>query len=268
LFAYREHCAVIRTRAATETKITFVARSAADSRGQPKNVHKGRPLGSAGSISAATGWFTEAMRVRPVTPELLVSELADRIERRAAPWTRVAIDGAPPAGTADLADALVDPLRLRGRATVRVRTADYLRPASLRLEHGRHDPDAYYSGWFDFDGLNREVLRPLSPAGSGHVLPALWDAVADRSPRLDPVPLPAGGIAIIDGPLLLSADLPFDFTVHLWMPPEALARKTPESQQWMLPAFQRYSDEVQPQRRADYLVRVDRPGHPAVVDSI
>jgi hypothetical protein len=208
------------------------------------------------------------MRVRPVTPERLVSELVDRIESCQTRWVRVAIDGAPHAGTAELADALVDPLRVRGREAVRVSTTDYLRPASLRLEHGRDDPDAYYSGWFDFDGLSREVLQPLSTEGSGHVLPALWDAEADRSPRFERVRLPEHGIALVDGPLLLGAGLAFDFTLHLWLPPAALERRMPEPQRWTLPAFHRYSEEVGPERFADYVVRVDRPGRPAVVDNL
>jgi hypothetical protein len=209
------------------------------------------------------------MRVRPVTPDLLVSELTDRITACVGtPWVRVAIDGPPPAGTSELADALVDSLRVRGRDSVRVRTEDYLRPASLRLERGHHDPDSYYNGWFDLDGLQREVLRPLEPDGDGRVLPALWDAETDRSPRLNPVVLPPRGVAIVDGPLLLGAGLSFDFTVHLWLPPAALARTTPDAHQWILPAFDRYTSEVHPERLANYVVRADRPGRPAIVDSI
>lgn len=208
------------------------------------------------------------MRVRPVTPERLVAELVDRIDALPGRWARVAVDGAPAAGTGDLADSLVDPLRTRGRETVRVRTADYLRPASLRLEHGRRDPDSYYEGWFDLGGLTREVLDPLADGGSGEVLPALWDAEADRSPRLPRVPLPPRGVAIVDGPLLLGAGLSFDFTVHLWLPDAALHRLTPEAERWTLPAFQRYADEVSPLHLADHVVRVDRPGRPAVVDSL
>lgn len=206
------------------------------------------------------------MHVRPVTPELLVSELVERIAAFPNRWLRVAVDGAPAAGTGDLADELVEPLRVRGREVVRVRTRDYLRPASLRLEHGREDPESFYSEWFDFDGLAREVLSPLEPGGSGQVLPALWDAEADRSPRRDRVGLPDGGIVVVDGPLLLGAGLPFDLTVHLWLPPNALERLTPSEQHWQLPAFARYGEEVAPERIADHVVRVDRPGRPAVID--
>ncbi|GAA2807478.1 uridine kinase [Saccharopolyspora taberi] len=205
------------------------------------------------------------MRVRPVSPELLVSELVDRIESVDARWPRVAVDGAPEAGTSELADALVEPLRVRGRDVVRIRMSDYLRPASLRLERGREDPDSYYEDWFDLAGLRREVLDPLSRNGTGEVLPALWDAAADRSPRLDRVRLADRGVAVVDGPLLLGAGLPFDFAVHLWLPPAALERRVTS---WQLPAFRRYADEVGPERVADALVRADRPGRPAVVDSL
>ncbi len=208
------------------------------------------------------------VRIRPVSPALLVEELTDRIASSSARWTRVALDGAPGAGTGDLADALVDPLRVRGREVVRVRTEDYLRPASLRLEHGRDDPDVYYSEWFDFGSLTREVLQPLEDDGSGLVLPALRDADTDRSFRLDRIALQDRGVVVVDGPLLLGAGLAFDLTVHLWLPAASLERRVPEAQRWTVPAFDRYAREVQPERLADHVVRVDRPGRPAVVDSV
>ncbi len=89
-----------------------------------------------------------AVRLHPVTPALLAERLADRIAdlRPADGGSRVcaAVDGAPAARPEALADALVEPLRLRGRHVRRIRTADFLRPASLRLEHGHRDPDSFY----------------------------------------------------------------------------------------------------------------------------
>lgn len=204
------------------------------------------------------------MRVRAITPDKLVGELVDAVEQLRAPWPRVAVDGAT--GTAEFADELVEPLRVRGREVVRISTWRYVRPASLRLEHGRDDPDSFYESWFDFDGLRREALDPLAPGGSGLVLPALWDLAADRSPRLDRVRLLGRGVLVVDGPLLLGAGLPFDLTAHLWLPGGSLRRRLPEQEHWTLPAFDRYSAEVAPERTADVVVRADRPGHPAVVD--
>lgn len=204
--------------------------------------------------------------VRPITTDGLVDELADTIGG-AAPesWLRVALDGAPPTRPDELAGSLVDPVRLRGRQAIVVRAADYLRPASLRLERGRTDPDAFYDDWLDAGGLAREVLLPMAPEGTGRVLPARWDATADRASRADYVSLPAGGVVLVTGALLLGRGLDFDLTVHLSLSPAALARQIGDDDRWTLPAYARYADEVDPEVVADVVVRMDHRDRPAVV---
>ncbi|MEV0407542.1 uridine kinase [Actinoallomurus sp. NPDC050550] len=207
------------------------------------------------------------MRIEPISPSLLVEELADRVA--ALPrtsWARVAIDGAPPTRPEDLADALVDPLRLRGREVLRVSAGDFLRPASLRFEYGRDDPDVYYDGWLDESGLVREVLAPLEPGGTGRVLPSLWDSAADRATRASYVTLREGGVLLLDGALLLGRGLPFEHVVHLSMSRGALARRIDPEQEWTLPAYARYEAEAQPVQVADVVIRVDDPRHPALVE--
>jgi hypothetical protein len=74
------------------------------------------------------------MRVRPVSPESLVEQVADRIAARdPGHRLRVAVDGAEAAGPEALAVAPVDPLRVRGRDALHVPAAGFLRPASVRL---------------------------------------------------------------------------------------------------------------------------------------
>ncbi|WP_433287718.1 uridine kinase [Micromonospora sp. CA-244673] len=208
------------------------------------------------------------MRVRPITPELLVAELADRLAGAAVPGRlRVAVDGPPAAEPDALAAALVDPLRAAGRPVLHVRSADFLRPASIRLEHGRTNPDAYYEGWVDEAGLRREVLDPAGPDGSGRLLPSLWDATADRASRAAYLELPPGGVVLVSGALLLGGGLPFDVAVHLVLSPAALERRTDPELRWTLPAFARYADEVDPASFADVVVRADDPRHPALVEA-
>ncbi|MCW2863248.1 MAG: hypothetical protein JWP48_4956 [Actinoallomurus sp.] len=206
------------------------------------------------------------MRIRAISPSLLVEEAAERIAAVEGSWVRVAVDGAPPAGAQELADALVGPLRLRGREVVRVSAGDFLRPASLRFEHGRTDPDVFYDEWLDSAALGREVLDPLEPGGSGRVLPALWDSTADRAVRADYVSLRPGGVLLLDGALLLGRGMPFDLTVHLWLSPGALLRKVATEDHWTLPAYARYEQEAEPTHAADLVVRVDHPGRPAIVE--
>ncbi len=206
------------------------------------------------------------MPVRPITVEGLLAELADTVAGRSpGEWLRVAVDGAPPARPGALADDLVDLVRLRGREVVRVRAADFLRPASLRWEHGRTDPDAFYEDWLDVGGLAREVLAPTAPGGNGRVLPALWDAAADRASRVGYVTLPAGGVVVVDGALLLGRGLDFDLTVHLALSPGALNRQTAEHDRWTLPAYPRYAREVAPEGIADIVVRMDHGARPAIL---
>ncbi|HVV08766.1 uridine kinase [Amycolatopsis sp.] len=203
------------------------------------------------------------MKYRPISFERLAGELVERIlALPGTPWVRIAIDGAVGAGA--LADALVDPLRVNGRPAQRVSTVDFLKPASLRFEKGRQDPEARYYDWLDENALRREVLEPLSPGGTGLVLPALWDAERDRATRMERTELPPGGVLIADGELLLGRGLPFELTVHLALSTGALRRRLPEDEHWALPAFEQYEREVNPAEVADVLVRADDPRHPAV----
>lgn len=206
------------------------------------------------------------MRAQPISPELLVEHVAEAVERLPgdAP-VAVALDGAPPTGTGKLAEALVGALNLRGRAAVHVAALDYLRPASLRLELGREDPDLFYTEWLDLKAIEREVLGPLGPGGDARVLPRLWDARADRAYRAQYVPLGPGGVVLLDGSFLLGAGLSFDLTVHLSISAAALARRTEPEQAWTLPAYRRYQDEARPAEYADIVVRCDDPRHPALV---
>jgi hypothetical protein len=205
------------------------------------------------------------VRYRPISPDVLAAELTERVAALPHRRLAVAVDGADGAtDTAGLADALVDPLRLLGRAAVRVPASGFLRPASLRFEHGKRNPDARYTDWLDLGALRREVLDPLAGEGSGEVLPALWDTERDRATRMARVPVPEGGVVLVNGEFLLGAGLAFDLVVHLWLSPAALRRRLPEDDAWALPAYERYESEVDPGALADVTVRVDDPRHPAV----
>ncbi|WP_231486700.1 uridine kinase [Candidatus Blastococcus massiliensis] len=141
----------------------------------------------------------------------------------------------------------------------------FYRPASLRLEHGRTDPDARYTDWLDAGALTREVLAPVGAGGSGRYLPVLWDLARDRAARAHPEPAPAGGVLLVPGTLLQGIGLPFDVVVHLRVSPAARRRRTPDDQAWALPAFDRYDDEVDPMALADAVVLADHADRPALV---
>lgn len=205
------------------------------------------------------------MQPRPVSPEALAYLLADTVAAcRPAHPVRVALDGADAAGGGLLADAVAERLRVLGRAPVRVSTRWFLRPASLRLEHGRTDADAFFDDWLDVGGLRREVLDPAGPDGGRRIVPTLTDPATDRATRAPYVEIGDTAVLLVDGALLLGRGLPFDLTVHLRLSAAALGRRTPEDERWTLPAFARYEREVTPAAAADVVVQADDPRHPAV----
>ena len=204
---------------------------------------------------------------RPVAADRLADEVADVVDRAAAACShvlRVAIDGHPAASPGALADALVGPLRSRARPVLRVSAEWFLRPASLRFERGRTDPDSYYDDRLDLAGLRRELLDPLGPGGSGLYLPTLWDPETDRASRAQYETAPAGAVLILDGTLLLGRELPLDLTVHLRLSAGARERRVSSAERWALPAYARYEREADPERSADVLIRLDDPRHPAL----
>lgn len=181
---------------------------------------------------------------------------------------RVAVDGAVAADTGALADLVADALLAEGRPVLRVRAQDFLRPRSVRLEHGADDTDAGYDRWVDHLALRREVLDPLGPDGDLRWLPTLWDAGRDRATRAPREQAPVGSTLVLDGPFLLrweTADA-VDVAVHLIAGDAALARRLPARDvRRVQGAWARYTEETWPQERADLVVRVEHPDRPAVL---
>jgi hypothetical protein len=196
-----------------------------------------------------------------VSPEEVRARLVARVGELPAVRPRVLIDGWAVTDPAALATDLIAPLRAAGRPAVLVRADDFLRPASVRWEFGRHDPDALLDLALDSGAVIREVLDPWE-AGADY-LPALWDAAQDRSARRRREPVPDDGVLLLAGELLLGRWLPVDLSVHLALRPDMLARRLPAGQHWLLPADARYREEADPESAADVVVRVDhaeRPG--------
>ena len=162
---------------------------------------------------------------------------------------------------------MADALARWSRPALVVSAADFLRPASVRLEQGRDDPDAFHDDWIDFAALDREVLAPSGPGGTRRVLPTLWDAERDRATRAGYVDVPDSGVVIVTGWLLLGRGLPFDVTVHVAVSAAARRRRVPAADaDRELPAFARYDEQTRPDELADVVVRADDPRRPAVIE--
>ena len=160
-------------------------------------------------------------------------------------------------GADPLAATLVDGLLAAGRLPVLISANDFLRPAGVRFEYGREDQQAFRELWLDEGALRREVLERADT-----YLPSLWDPVRDRSTRAARQPVPARGVLLVAGVLLLGRSLPADLTVHLALSAAALRRRgVPE---WQLPAFAAYADQIRPAENCDVLIRAEDPLRPAI----
>jgi len=204
------------------------------------------------------------VRFLPLTPDRLIGDLAEWIVDLPQDHPRVGIDGAAEIGAAALADALAQRLGELGRPGLRATTSWWWRPASLRLELGRTDTDMLLGGWVDAGALRRELLDPLGPAGSGRYLLRLRDPVTDRSVRDARATAPPRAALLLDGPLLLAAQLPLDAVIHLQTSRPTLARALPADRQWWLDGFDRYLAEVRPTYQAAVVIAYDHPRAPAV----
>ena len=194
--------------------------------------------------------------IEPISHDGLVSLVVSRLDGA----RRVAVDGPPPTSPNRLASSIVDVLERHGRKAIHVRSADFLRPASIRLELGRTNPESFYERWVDLGALNREVLTHPD-----RVLPTFWNPATDRATRAGYVDLSPDGVVVLSGALLLGAGLDLDFAVHLEMSKAALQRRLDPAELWTLPAYERYADEVDPSSFADVVVRMNDPNHPAIV---
>ncbi|WP_124707153.1 nucleoside/nucleotide kinase family protein [Gordonia insulae] len=195
---------------------------------------------------------------RAISPDGLVELCADLAA--GGPGRRVvAIDGADAAAPVALAAAVVERLVTAGRSAAAVAMADFVRPASLRLEYGHTDTESYQTIWFDHDAIRREVADALHTRGEW--LPRLWDAARDRSFRDRPRKAAPDQVLVVAGPMLLGSALRFDATIALVMSEAALRRRTPPDDTWTIEAI---LDHARQAPAADIEVRYDHPDRPAV----
>jgi hypothetical protein len=205
------------------------------------------------------------MRFRPLTPDLLVRDLADRIDRRPEPRPRVGFDGFEEVGSTALAEAVAERLRELGRPVVRVSTRWWWRAASLRLEIGRTDIDMLLHGWVDMAALRRELLDPIAADAPDGYVPRLRDPSSDRAVREARRPIEPRAVVILDGPFLLADPVGLDAVVHLQVSTGALSRALAPDRQWWVEAHERYRATETPAHRADAVIAYDHPSAPAIV---
>jgi hypothetical protein len=196
------------------------------------------------------------------------AEAAAAAAAREGGGVRLGIDGPVASDAEALADAVAAELDSHAVPVARVRGQEFLRARSLRLERGADDPDTYFDGWYDLGSLRREVLDPFGPDGSLAWLPGLRDPLTDRPLRRPQKRAAPGTVAVVDAPFLARWEVAdaVDLLVHLEVSPAARARRVSAADQpRVLPAWERYLEWFDPAAAAAFVVRYDRPSHPALL---
>src|SRR6185436_20240609 len=120
---------------------------------------------------------------------------------------RVGIDGVDGAGKTTFADELHDVLRPSGRPVIRAGVDGFHHPRPIRYRRGRTSPEGFYRDSYDYATLDRVLLGPLGPGGTGRYRRAVFDVDADLVVEAPEERAAPGSILLFDGIFLHRPEL-------------------------------------------------------------
>jgi uridine kinase len=138
----------------------------------------------------------------------LLETVADRILRLPSDRTaRVGVDGVDGAGKTMFADELAQFLRAAERPVIRASVDGFHHPKSERYRQGRNSPEGYFEDSYNYAALERILLDPLSPGGSGRFRAAVFDHVTDMPVSAPERVAAPASILVFDGIFLHRPEL-------------------------------------------------------------
>ena len=120
---------------------------------------------------------------------------------------KVAIDGVDAAGKTFFADELANELNTNGRHVIRASIDGYHNPTSERLARGALSPEGYYQDSFDYAGLRKYLLEPLSTGGDLKYRRQIYDYRSDSSTASPFEKADIDSILVFDGVFLLRPEI-------------------------------------------------------------
>lgn len=145
----------------------------------------------------------------------VLDEVVHEIELAGEGPLLVGVDGVDGVGKTVFADRLAAALESRGRGVVRVCLDDFLHPAAVRHAKGADSPEGYYADSVDVAAFRAAVV---TPARSGHpIRTAVFDHHADSAVDVEPTPVPADGVVLVDGIFLHRRELAAVWDVSVFL---------------------------------------------------
>jgi hypothetical protein len=137
--------------------------------------------------------------VTPARAAVLDRVAASLLARPPVGTVRVGIDGVDGAGKTMFADELRARLIPSGRPVIRATVDGFHNPKSVRYRRGRSSPEGFYRDSYDYATLQRVLLDPLGPGGTGRFRPAVFDVDADVAVDTPDEQALPGSILLLDG---------------------------------------------------------------------
>lgn len=140
-------------------------------------------------------------------PVSALQEIASYLAvQAAAPILRVAIDGVDGVAKTTFGDLLAEALRSAGREVIRSSVDGFHNPRSIRYRLGR-TPEGFYRDSYDYQGLTRNLLDPLSEGGSLSYRSEIFDHVSDSAVDTPVHRAAVGSVFVFDGLFLHRPEL-------------------------------------------------------------
>ena len=188
----------------------------------------------------------------------------------------VALDGPDGSGKTTFAAHLAELLAER-RPVVLIHEDDFLALRETRYRRGRDSPEGFYRDSYDLEALERLVLDPLRPTGSGRYRRRWTDHRRDAHVDAPEESAPVDAVVIVEGMFLHRDELArrWQLSVFLDVPFEVTAAQmsvrdgsSPDpgdpSMRRYVEGQQMYFRECDPRARADFVVANEDPDRPRI----
>lgn len=186
---------------------------------------------------------------------------------------RVGIDGVDGAGKTMFADELRELLIPSGRPVIRATVDGFHHSKTVRYRLGRSSPEGFYRDSYDYATLQRVLLGPLSPGGTGRFRRAVFDVDAEVAVDAPEEQARPGSILLFDGIFLHRPELKgyWDYSVFLrveWARNHRVRDQPPQAEQHRYQEGQRiYFRECEPWKCASVVIDNDDLAAPFIVFS-
>ncbi|MDY7101012.1 MAG: uridine kinase [Actinomycetota bacterium] len=147
----------------------------------------------------------------------LPDDLAAQVDRLSNARTRVAIDGRTAAGKTSFDHELAGALDRLGRPVLRATLDDFKRPWRDRHRYDRESAEGYYRNAFDLDRVNRLLLDPAAPDGTGSCVLCSIDPNTQVDHADVVTTMPDDAIMIVDGVFAFRPELNDAWDLRIWL---------------------------------------------------